>query len=59
MASVHVDMPKGGGVGVDTVGVVVGSKVVEVDANVVECILLVFSRPLPLPTIFEINMYNN
>ena len=56
---VRGDVPNSSGVGVDTVGVVVRFEVLEVDASVVERLLFFFSRPLPLPTISETNIYNN
>ena len=50
VAGVCVDVPNGGGVGVDTIRVVVRSVVVEVEASVVERVLFFFGQPLPLPT---------
>ena len=56
---VHVDVPGGGGVGVDMVGVAVEFKVAEVDACVVERESFFLCRPLPLPAISKTNIYNN
>ena len=50
-------MPSSGGVGIDVVGVVVRSGVVEVDADVVEWVLFFFRRPLALAVIFKTNIY--
>ena len=58
-ARIRVDVPSDGGVGVDVVGVVVGSTVVEVETSVVERVLLFFTWPLPLSAISETNTYNN
>ena len=59
MDGVRVDVPSGGGVGVDVVGVVVRSRVVEVDIGVVEQVLFFFGRTLPFPATSETNIYNN
>ena len=58
-AGVYVDVPSGGGVGVGVLGVVVESRVAEVDAYVVERTPFFLSRPLPLSTISKTNIYNN
>ena len=47
-----------GGVVVDVVWVVVGSKVVEVEAEMVEQVLFLFGQPLPFPVSSETNIYN-
>ena len=59
MAGVRVDVPNGGEVWVNVVGVMVKSKVVEVEAGMVQCVLFFFGRPLPFPTISKTNIYNN